>query len=204
MRANGTFVPGYTRAWPGSGSKACAAKSTTTTKKYFSAQESYQLQPTNPSRETSSGNVVHVRGYTRSNGTYVASHTRSAPGTKNNKKSAAVLPVPASSVPVTSTGGGAQAAESAHRHLKYLKYPHQQPLLDTTNTNTSRRTPVVQQSKKQHSPPLAVYGGARRENCPTVAQTAVQGIYLTNLRPTLLGDCIWKVDQNLNNNLYSS
>ena len=185
--SDGTYVAGYTRFLPspkGNSGKNSVAMSNGSSSLVFSDQKSYQPWPTNPSRGTSSGNVVHVRGYTRSDGTRVASHTRSAP-TKSSKKRVAVLPVPASSVPVTSMGGGAQAAESARRHPKDL---HQQPLLDTTNTTTARRK--VQQSKQQHSPPLAVYGGARHENCPTTAQTAVQGIYLTNLRSTVVGDCI--------------
>jgi hypothetical protein len=53
---------------------------------------------------------------------------------------------------------------------------HQQPLLDTTNTTTSRVSgrPKVQSQHffKQHSPP--------RDDCPT---TAVQGSYL----PLILG-----------------
>ena len=55
-RSNGTYVAGYTRSAPGSGSSA----------------------------SSSSGSTVQVSGYTRSNGTYVAGYTRSLPSTSNS------------------------------------------------------------------------------------------------------------------------
>lgn len=39
-----------------------------------------------PSPSSSAGKDVHVRGYTRKDGTYVPPHTRSAPGTKGGSR----------------------------------------------------------------------------------------------------------------------
>ena len=67
-RSNGTYVAPHTRSAPtarGSGASTSACKSRTSSSSSCST--------------SGSTGVVYVRGYTRSNGTYVAPHTRSAP-----------------------------------------------------------------------------------------------------------------------------
>lgn len=76
----------------------------------------YNSQPTN-SGGSSGGKVVHVRGYTRSNGTCVASYTRSFL-TKKSKTFAAVTPVSSEAVPIATTGGSAQIAKCTRLPIK--------------------------------------------------------------------------------------
>ena len=99
------YVAGYTRSLPSSIKGNPGKCQSAATSIVSSAQ--YNSQSTNPSG-SSGGKVVHVRGYTRSDGTRVASYTRSLPTKKSKKTFAAVHP---ESVPIATTGGGAQIAK---------------------------------------------------------------------------------------------
>jgi hypothetical protein len=89
-RANGTYVAGHTRSMPVSGPKS---KSTTTPQKLIDTDGSttppVQAIPRSSRAaanlpDASQGKTVHVRGYTRSNGTHVAGYMRSLPSLKGN------------------------------------------------------------------------------------------------------------------------
>ena len=100
MRANGTYVAGYTRSAPGSAKSSSAVPpSRSRTSGYSGSTASGKRTPNtsaaikvippaippapSPSGSaTSSRKIVHVRGYTKSNGKYVAGYTRSSPGSR--------------------------------------------------------------------------------------------------------------------------
>ena len=101
-RSNGTYVTGHTRSFPSplkGNSPVATTQACNGSSGLFCSSVQCGHQPTNPS-VSSSVKVVHVRGYTRSNGTRVASYTRSYP-TKSTKTIATVIPV--SSIPIRKT-----------------------------------------------------------------------------------------------------
>ena len=104
-RSNGMYVTGHTRSFPSplkGNSPVASTQAYNGSSGLFCSSVQCSHQPTNPSA-SSSVKVVHVRDYTRSDGTRVASYTGSYP-TKSTKTIAAVIPV--SSVPIPKTTGG--------------------------------------------------------------------------------------------------
>ena len=169
-RSNGRYVTGHTRPFPSplkGNSPVATTRACNGSSGLFCSSVQCCHQPTNPSA-SSSVKVVHVRGYTRSDGTRVASYTRSYP-TKSSKTFAAVVPV--SSIPIPKTTGGTKlpvktqpicghayssycakpisVIQPKKQHIKELEKKlatirHQglktlqKPLLDTTNITTSK------------------------------------------------------------------
>ena len=89
-RSNGTYVAGYTRSSPGSASRsssATASRSAAATSG-MSVGTSCSYSSAASPMSTSGTGVVHVRGYTRSDGTKVAGYTRASP--KSTSKPASV------------------------------------------------------------------------------------------------------------------
>ena len=102
-RSNGTYVSGYTRSTPGSGSSCsswasgsystsgCAGGGKVSVSGYTRSDgtqvSGYTRAAPSTSRSTSSSqDTVQVKGYTRSDGTRVSGYTRAAPGTSNNSQ----------------------------------------------------------------------------------------------------------------------
>ena len=200
-RSNGTYVAGCTRSLPSpkrNSEKSSVATSNGSSGLVSSARcSSHQTNPIG----SSNGKVVLVKGYTRSDGTHVASYTRSLP----TKKSKIFAAVHHELVPIATTGGDAQIAKctklaiKTHPILNHGSTCNAKPisgvqpkrehikkeklavsgLLDTTNTSHLPTSRVSEQQKvhskdsfKLHNSPLAT--GAKREHCHP-AQTAVQG-----------------------------
>ena len=116
MKSNGTYVAGYVRSLPSrpKGSLRSNSAATTCSNGSYGFAADHYSSPTNPS-ESSGGKVVHVKGYTRSDGTRVASYRRSLPIKSSKSTFATVHPV--SSVPMTTTG------DSTHRVAKCTRSP---------------------------------------------------------------------------------
>ena len=106
-RANGTYVAGYTRSSPGGASRSSSAASRSTSgtpSSSVSSGYSSKASAPWPSPGSSSGNVVRVSGYTRSDGTHVAGYTRASPRSTSK------------------TGGGASASTSATNTVQVSGY----------------------------------------------------------------------------------
>ena len=201
-RSNGTYGTGHTRSFPSplkGNSPVATTRACNGYSGLFCSSVQCGHQPINPSASCSV-KVVHVRGYTRSDG------TRSYP-IKSSKTFAAVVPV--SSVPIPKTTGGTKlpvktqpicghacssycakpisGIQPKKQHVKELEEKlaairHQglktlqKPLLDTTNITASkvseRQRVQFKDAFKQCTPPPAV--GTKCGHC-SPAQTAVQG-----------------------------
>ena len=93
-RSDGTHVAGYTRSLPSSASRsssATASRSATTSGMSVGSYGGYSSAASPMS--TSGTGVVHVRGYTRSDGTKVAGYTRASPKSTSKPASAASIGV---------------------------------------------------------------------------------------------------------------
>ena len=110
-RANGTYVAGYTRSLP---RKTSSTTPTTSGKRTSCASAVQVVSPAASSSGCSNRKTVYVRGYTKSNGTYVAGYFRSPPSSKGGSNSRSAANPHSSCASTSSVAGNCNSPASPH------------------------------------------------------------------------------------------